>query len=118
MMRLLWLVVFTLGLAATTAVSAAEPTRGSQCLAMAKALPNVIYASIRTNARRDDVTIRYAGHATYVIETPDGVRIATDYTGTYDTGGLPDIVTMNRAHSTHYTLNPDPNITHVLHGWG
>ena len=25
---------------------------------------------------------------------------------------------MNRAHSTHYTLNPDPRIKHVLHGWG
>jgi len=25
---------------------------------------------------------------------------------------------MNRAHSTHYTLFPDPRIPHVLHGWG
>ena len=25
---------------------------------------------------------------------------------------------MNRAHSTHYTLFPDPKIAHVLHGWG
>jgi L-ascorbate metabolism protein UlaG (beta-lactamase superfamily) len=24
---------------------------------------------------------------------------------------------MNRAHSTHYTLFPDPRIPHVLHGW-
>jgi L-ascorbate metabolism protein UlaG (beta-lactamase superfamily) len=24
---------------------------------------------------------------------------------------------MNRAHSTHYTLFPDPKIPHVLHGW-
>jgi hypothetical protein len=83
-----------------------------------KCSPNVVYASIRTAARADEVTIRYAGHSTYVIETPDGVRIATDYTGTYDTGGLPDVVTMNRAHSTHYTLNPDPRIKYVLHGWG
>ena len=33
-------------------------------------------------------------------------------------GRLPDVVTMNRAHSTHYTLFPDPRIPHVLHGWG
>jgi L-ascorbate metabolism protein UlaG (beta-lactamase superfamily) len=25
---------------------------------------------------------------------------------------------MNRAHSTHYSLFPDPKIPHVLHGWG
>jgi L-ascorbate metabolism protein UlaG (beta-lactamase superfamily) len=25
---------------------------------------------------------------------------------------------MNRAHSTHYTLVPDPSIKYVLHGWG
>ncbi len=25
---------------------------------------------------------------------------------------------MNRAHSTHYTLSPDPRIAHVLRGWG
>jgi L-ascorbate metabolism protein UlaG (beta-lactamase superfamily) len=30
---------------------------------------------------------------------------------------LPDIVTMNRAHSTHYTDRPDPAIRHVLRGW-
>jgi len=97
---------------------AADNPHASQCQAMAKLLPNVIYASIRTAAASEDVTIRYAGHSTYVIETPDGVRIATDYNGIYDTGGLPDVVTMNRAHSTHYTLNPDPRIKFVLHGWG
>ncbi|MDB5549538.1 MAG: hypothetical protein JWP21_2985, partial [Tardiphaga sp.] len=43
---------------------------------------------------------------------------ATDFNGVYQTGRLPDVVTMNRAHSTHYTLFPDPRITHVLHGWG
>ena len=30
---------------------------------------------------------------------------------------LPDIATMNHAHSTHYTDHPDPRIPHVLRGW-
>jgi L-ascorbate metabolism protein UlaG (beta-lactamase superfamily) len=30
---------------------------------------------------------------------------------------LPDIVTMNHAHSSHYTDNPDPAIKYVLRGW-
>ena len=31
---------------------------------------------------------------------------------------LPDIVTMNHAHTSHYTDRPDPRIKHVLRGWG
>ena len=69
-------------------------------------------------AKIDEVAITYAGHSTYYIDTPAGVRIATDYSGAYRTGRLPDVVTMNRAHSTHYSLFPDPRIPHVLHGWG
>ena len=35
-----------------------------------------------------------------------------------DTGGIvPDVVTMNRAHSSHYTSTPDPRIQQVLRGW-
>ncbi len=30
---------------------------------------------------------------------------------------VPDVVTMNRAHSSHYTSIPDPRIQHVLRGW-
>ena len=113
--RLVLIALWCLGLTPPAALAADGPR--SQCLAMAQRLPNVVYASLRV-AANESVTIRYAGHSTYVIETPGGVRIATDYTGTYDTGGVPDVVTMNRAHTTHYTLNPDPRIKHVLHGWG
>ena len=49
---------------------------------------------------------------------PKACRSGTDFNGVYRTGRLPDVVTMNRAHSTHYTLFPDPKIPHVLHGWG
>ncbi len=118
MARLWWMTALLMIALGPATGRAAERPQASQCLAMAQMLPRAVYASLRTAARADEVTIRYAGHATYVIETPDGVRIATDYTGAYDTGGVPDVVTMNRAHSTHYTLNPDPRITYVLHGWG
>ncbi len=69
-------------------------------------------------AKPEEVAITYAGHSTYYIDTPGGVRIATDFSGAYRTGRLPDVVTMNRAHSTHYSLFPDPRIPYVLHGWG
>lgn len=66
---------------------------------------------------RDQVGITYVGHATFELETPMGVRIATDYNNIHQPDRLPRVVTMNGAHSTHFTLNPDPEIEHVLLGW-
>jgi len=98
--------------------AAQQPAR-SECLAMSDAAPRATPVALRqAAAAADEVAITYAGHSTYFIDTPGGVRIATDYSGAYQIGRLPDVVTMNRAHSTHYTLFPDPRIPHVLHGWG
>jgi L-ascorbate metabolism protein UlaG (beta-lactamase superfamily) len=66
----------------------------------------------------DQVRISYAGHSTFLVESPQGVKIATDYNDYVKPRGLPDVATMNHAHSTHYTDNPDPGIKHVLRGWG
>src|SRR5262249_2753401 len=97
----------------------AQDAQRSECLAMANGPTRPVPVSLRqAAAAKDEVTITYAGHSTYYIDTPGGVRIATDYSGVYRTGRLPDVVTMNRAHSTHYTLFPDSRIAHVLHGWG
>ena len=63
------------------------------------------------------MTITYAGHSTYVIETPGGVRIATDFSGVYGSDPLPRVATMNKAHRTHFSDNPDPGIEYVLRGW-
>jgi L-ascorbate metabolism protein UlaG (beta-lactamase superfamily) len=99
--------------------AAAQDTPRSECLAMSSAPPRATPVSLRrAAANTDEVTITYGGHSTYFIDTPGGVRIATDYSGAYQTGRLPDVITMNRAHSTHYTLFPDSHIPHVLHGWG
>jgi L-ascorbate metabolism protein UlaG (beta-lactamase superfamily) len=98
--------------------AAQDAPRSSECLAMANAPPRATPVSFReAAANANEVAITYAGHSTYYIDTPGGVRIATDYNGAYTMGRLPDVVTMNRAHSTHYTLFPDPRIPYVLHGW-
>jgi L-ascorbate metabolism protein UlaG (beta-lactamase superfamily) len=66
---------------------------------------------------RDQVRITYVGHATFLLESPQLVRIATDYNDYVKPAVLPDIVTMNHAHSTHYTDHPDPGIKYALRGW-
>jgi len=66
----------------------------------------------------DQVRLTFLGHATFLIESPQLVRIATDYNDYVKSPVLPDIVTMNHAHNTHYTDYPDPAIKYVLRGWG
>jgi L-ascorbate metabolism protein UlaG (beta-lactamase superfamily) len=102
-----------------SSAGAQDIRRSSECLAMANAQPRATPVGLRSAAAdTNEVAITYAGHSTYYIDTPGGVRIATDYSGAYTTGRVPDVVTMNRAHSTHYTLFPDSRIPLVLHGWG
>ena len=69
-------------------------------------------------AQRRPGAAHFLGHATFLIESPQLVRIATDYNDYVRPPVLPDIVTMNHAHDTHYTDHPDPAIKHVLRGWG
>src|SRR5579864_571596 len=118
MLRVATLVLGLLGFPIAMA-AAQDAARGSECLAMAHAPPRATPVSLRlAAAKTEEVAITYAGHSTYYIDTPGGLRIATDFSGAYTTGRLPDVVTMNRAHGTHYSLFPDPRIPHVLHGWG
>ena len=102
-----------------------------------QALASLCYAFVE-DLRRDGLGVRYANldivataprsvkityvaHSTFRIETAEGVIIATDYFGTagYDNDQpvRPDVVTMNHAHTTHYTDFPDPEIPYVLRGW-
>jgi hypothetical protein len=116
--RFVFAIAALIGFVVAPAAAQDGATR-SECLAMAHAPPRATLASFRQAASgSNEVSITYGGHSTYVIDTPAGVRIATDYSGAYQTGRLPDVVTMNRAHSMHYTLFPDRRIPHVLHGWG
>jgi len=63
------------------------------------------------------VRLTYVGHASFLIESPTGLTIVTDYNDYVRPSLIPQVVTMNRAHDTHYTDNPDPGIAHVLRGW-
>lgn len=115
--------IFIILLTGCVPVLAQAAPAPSRCLAIAEnlermALP-VVHASLVVPAQTEtgEVRITYAGHSTYVIETPAGVRIATDFSGAHGTNPLPRVVTMNRAHVTHYTMSPDPGIEFVLPGW-
>ena len=92
--------------------------QGSRCLAVAEVAPEIQHAAFTPAAvAQGEVRLTYVGHSTFLIESPEGVRIATDFTGFAGSGMVPDVVTMNHAHTSHYTDYPDPRIPHVLRGW-
>ena len=97
----------------------AKPEMTESCPGLiATRSPLVQPASLRLAAlEHDQLRLSYIGHSTFLIESPQLVRIATDYNDYVRSPLLPDIATMNHAHSTHYTLAPDPAIKYVLHGW-
>jgi len=96
----------------------AKPEMMQSCPGLVAARPPLIPAAFRLAAlQSDQVRITYIGHSTFLIESPQLVRIATDYNDYVKPPVLPDIATMNHAHSSHYTDHPDPGIKYVLHGW-
>jgi L-ascorbate metabolism protein UlaG (beta-lactamase superfamily) len=105
---------------AQTPAVPAKPEMTENCPGLvATEEPRVIPAAFRLAALNpDQVRINYVGHSTFLIESPQGVRIATDYNDYVRPPVVPDIITMNHAHDTHYTDHPDPAIKYVLRGWG
>lgn len=117
-------VLILLIIAAWLPSHALSQIRSSHCIALVQDVPDAHYiVPVQLSGPAnppldfDEVRIRYVSHATFLITTPDGYQIATDFTGYAGNGVTPDVVTMNRAHASHYTDFPDPAIPHVLRGW-
>jgi len=100
----------------------AQDSRPSHCIAIADAAPGLHYvrkASWTEPVPEFSVRLHYVAHASFLLQTRGGLTAVTDFTGFIgNTGLIPDVVTMNHAHETHWTANPDPAIPHVLRGWG
>ena len=106
------------GLAAVPGVAQERIPSNCFALAHAPAAERIWHASIGAPLAEGHVRIRYIHHASFAIEAEDGTLAVTDYTGYIGNPDVvPDVVTMNNAHSTHWTANPDPRIPHVLPGW-
>ena len=102
---------------------AAEPLPSSdsaerRCPGLVADMPGAQFVDFtRAALGNGEVRLTYVGHATFLIASPQHVRIATDYNDFVRPPVVPDIATMNHAHSTHYTHAPDPRIKFVLRGW-
>jgi len=100
---------------------AAQERTPSHCRALADNTYGIEYlhrASL-PDVAEETVHVHYIAHASFLIRSHGGLNMVTDFTGF--TGSLPlipDVVTMNHAHDSHWTAFPDPAIPHVLPGWG
>ena len=104
------------------ALAAQETRTPSHCIALANDIDGARYvhkASYNVDVAIETVRIHYIAHASFLIRTAGGLNMVTDFTGfTGSAPMIPDVVTMNHAHETHWTAFPDPAIPHVLPGWG
>ncbi len=107
------------GAAPAPAKPATKPEMPMGCPGLIARRPApVLPAAFRLAAlKADEVRLSYIGHSTFLIESPQRVRIATDYNDYVRPPVVPDIATMNHAHPSHYTDHPDPGIKYVLRGW-
>ncbi|MGV6847673.1 MAG: MBL fold metallo-hydrolase [Marinibacterium sp.] len=114
--------LFCLFLVLTAGAAGAEARRPSHCIAIAGAAPgmSLVHKAAWTDPVPDhSVRLHYIAHASFLLQTKGGLSAVTDFTGFIGSADfLPDIVTMNHAHESHWTAYPDPAIPHVLRGWG
>jgi L-ascorbate metabolism protein UlaG (beta-lactamase superfamily) len=97
----------------------AEGRMDSACLAMAEGEAVVHRVGFDDPLDKAAVRLHYLGHASFALMSPGGTLAITDYTGVIGNPDVvPDVVTMNIAHDTHFTDQPDPRIPLVLRGWG
>ncbi|MEM7215506.1 MAG: MBL fold metallo-hydrolase [Pseudomonadota bacterium] len=121
-LRLLFTFLFVLVIDPVAVSAQANDPLRSTCQAVAQFNLPVLKASTKSNSdnvlKAFETSISFVGHSTFRIENNAGLTIATDYAGFAGLDVVPDVVTMNHAHSTHFTVAPDPRIPHVLRGWG
>lgn len=108
-----------LAAAVLAAASFGQAARAACLLGMVDTPPRLIHAAYRLAAAvpAGHVRIEYLGHSSFLVETPAGVTVVTDYNGVNAPPAPPVMVTMNNSHNTHFTDFPDPAIRYVLRGW-
>jgi len=111
-----------LSFAAGAAVMAVWPSSQAalaSCAGMAGVSPYFMRASASVGepVPSGHLRITFVGHSTFEVESPQGVRVATDYNDYIRPTRLPDIVTMNNAHSSHFSYAVEEGIRYVLRGW-
>ena len=99
---------------------AVKSALGACLLGMVEQAPLLHFAAASANnsvVPAKQIRVTYIGHSSFLIETPGGASAVTDYNGIHVPAAVPDIITMNNSHDSHYTDDPNPEIRFKLRGW-
>lgn len=97
---------------------AAEAKRFPCGVGMVQNGPLLHHAGLRAiDVPAGHVRLNYVGHSTFLIESPQGIKVATDYNHNYVPSVLPNIATMNIQRGNHSRAEVDPKVKYVLRGW-
>ncbi len=104
---------------ALLAVLGAPAAAVAGCFPIAHGEARLVPASVTADAlpERASARLTFLGHASFLIESREGVGAVTDYNGVDVPDFAPDLVTMNNAHATHFTSEVQAGVEHVLRGW-
>ena len=114
-MRAAFALILAAGLAAPADAQERIP---SHCIALAEGFETIRPVAFGDPLAADAIRLRYLTHSSLLLETAGGLTAVTDYNGYTGVRDLvPDVVTMNNAHASHWTPAPDARIPNVLQGW-
>ena len=82
------------------------------------ATPLLHRASFRlADVQAGALRLSFIGHASFLIESAQGVKVVTDYNDYFRSKLIPDIATMNINRGNHATQTIEPGIKYALRGW-
>ncbi len=106
---LLGLMALALLVVARPTLAQQETRRPTHCIALVeRQTPDRIWrATWQDPVPEHSLRLHYISHASFLLRTPAGLNVVTDYNGFIGTTQMvPDVVTMNHAHDTHWTAPP------------
>lgn len=100
-----------------TAAEVLGPCEPSLARSWGGGLP-VILATTQSpqGAAGGPVLLEWLGHSSFVLTSPEGLRLLTDPNGFHPIPGTPDVVTVSNLHMTHSAVRQVPGAPQVL--WG
>lgn len=110
------LIASLLSVLASSATAQVEHTP-AHCLAMVDNGPTIQKASLQA-LKKDEVRVTFIDHSMFRIDTFGDISVVTDFNGYIgQDADIPEVVTMNNAHDSHWTSFIPDGVQHALRGW-
>jgi L-ascorbate metabolism protein UlaG (beta-lactamase superfamily) len=112
-------VCLLLGFLVLSLISLSRPAWAACVLNVADAGPLIqrVVALAQQPVPARHLRVTYLGHSSFLVETPGGASIVTDYNDQYPPLRKPEAATMSNSHHLHSSDTIDSVVTLPLRGW-